>query len=130
MGTVHVDRRACDNPASRRTFQMAASVVSPSCSLSFMCRGKQRASGAVARQGQLSRGREGGPMALFEGIGKKLDKMKDDMAFDNWAPQSARAWGKSEFWGLSKQKPGSEGIGLLTEEMLKQLQAEELAKAN
>ena len=31
---------------------------------------------------------------------------------------------------MSKQRPGSEGIGLLTEEMLKQLQAEELAKAN
>lgn len=47
----------------------------------------------TCRGGQMSR--SGRPMALFDGIGKKLDKMKDDLAFDNWAPQSARAWGKS-----------------------------------
>jgi hypothetical protein len=36
-----------------------------------------------------------------------------------------------EFWGLSKERPGGGGgMGMLTEGMLKQLQAEELAKAN
>mmetsp|Transcript_7850 Transcript_7850/g.14904 ORF Transcript_7850/g.14904 Transcript_7850/m.14904 type:complete len:296 (+) Transcript_7850:110-997(+) len=68
--------------------------------------------------------------AVFEDISKKVDKFVDGMRFDNWAPRSARAWGKGEYLNLSKEAPkkSSDDMGLLSEGMLKQLQEEEAAK--
>lgn len=61
------------------------------------------------------------------GFGKKFDEFIDSWRFDNWAPKSARAWGKGEYLQLSKERPkqGGGGGGLLTEEMLKQIREEE-----
>ncbi|KAK3233425.1 hypothetical protein CYMTET_56279 [Cymbomonas tetramitiformis] len=68
------------------------------------------------------------------GFGEKFDDFVESCKFDNWAPRSARAWGKGEFNNMSKTKKSGgsnqeNGRGIeLSEAFLKQL-AEENAPA-
>eukprot|EP00240_Pyramimonas_obovata_P018862 CAMPEP_0118935696 /NCGR_PEP_ID=MMETSP1169-20130426/15783_1 /TAXON_ID=36882 /ORGANISM="Pyramimonas obovata, Strain CCMP722" /LENGTH=74 /DNA_ID=CAMNT_0006878755 /DNA_START=86 /DNA_END=307 /DNA_ORIENTATION=- len=45
------------------------------------------------------------PTVMAGDFGKKFDKFIDSWRFDNWAPKSARAWGKGDYLQLSKERP-------------------------
>eukprot|EP00242_Pyramimonas_sp_CCMP2087_P012812 CAMPEP_0198202414 /NCGR_PEP_ID=MMETSP1445-20131203/5580_1 /TAXON_ID=36898 /ORGANISM="Pyramimonas sp., Strain CCMP2087" /LENGTH=257 /DNA_ID=CAMNT_0043873323 /DNA_START=159 /DNA_END=932 /DNA_ORIENTATION=- len=65
-------------------------------------------------------------------VGNKMDRFFESLKFDNWAPRSARAWGKGDYLNLSKDLPKQNGGGggLLTEALMKQIQEEELNRGS
>jgi hypothetical protein len=72
------------------------------------------------------------PTVMAGDVDNKMVQFFESLKFDNWAPRSARAWGKGDYLNLSKALPKQNGGGggLLTEQMMKQIQEEELNRGS